>query len=123
MAAGTCATFLDLLPAMLVATIMMKLNPLVVLLWYVVLITMDFMLSGVGLLLEAIFPASALDAVKSMLQLVLKFVVILFIVVAIVVGVVLGSLELGLMINLVMNLVIGAVTFMIYPAMLHEGIS
>lgn len=123
MAAGTCATVLDLLPAMLVATIMMKLNLAVVLLWYVVLITMDFMLSGVGLLLEAIFPASALDVVKSMLQLVLKFVVIIFIVVAIVIGVVIGSLELGLMIHLVMNIVIGAVTFMIYPAMLHEGIS
>ena len=123
MVAGTCATCLDLLPAMLVATIMMGLNLGVVLLWYVVLITMDFMLSGVGLLLEALFPASALDTVKSMLQLILKFVVIIFIVVAIVIGVVIGSLELGLVINLVMNLVIGAVTFMIYPAMLHEGIS
>lgn len=123
MVAGTCATCLDLLPAMLVATIMMGLNLGVVMLWYVVLITMDFMLSGVGLLLEALFPASALDTVKSMLQLILKFVVIIFIVVAIVIGVVIGSLELGLVINLVMNLVIGAVTFMIYPAMLHEGIS
>lgn len=123
MAAGTCATILDLFPAMLTATIMMKLNPVVVLLWYFVLITMDFMLSGVGLLLEAIFPASALDVVKSMIQMVLKFVVIIFIVGAIVIGVVIGSLELGLIINLIMNIVIGIVTFMIYPAMLHEGIS
>ena len=72
---------------------------------------------------DQLYPASALDTVKSMLQLILKFVVIIFIVVAIVIGVVIGSLELGLVINLVMNLVIGAVTFMIYPAMLHEGIS
>ncbi len=123
MAAGTCATTLDLLPAMLAATIMMKLNPGVVLLWYVVLITMDFMLSGVGLLLEAIFPASALNVVKSMLQMVLKFAIILFIVVAILIGLAMGSLELGLVINLVMNIVMGVATFLIYPNMLHEGIS
>lgn len=123
MAAGTCATILDLLPAMLVATIMMELNPAVVLLWYVVLITMDFMLSGVGLLLEALFPASALNVVKSMLQMVLKFVVIIFIVVAIVIGVVLGSVELGLVLNLIMNIIIGIVTFVIYPSMLHDGIA
>ena len=123
MAAGTCATILDLLPAVLVATIMMKLNPVIVLLWYVVLITMDFMLSGVGLFLEAIFPASALDVVKSMLQMVLKFVIILFIVVAILIGLAMGSLEIGLVINLIMNIVIGAATFLIYPNMLHEGIS
>jgi hypothetical protein len=123
MAAGTCATILDLLPAVLVATIMMKLNPVIVLLWYVVLITMDFMLSGVGLLLEAIFPASALDVVKSMLQMVLKFAIILFIVVAILIGLAMGSLELGLVINLVMNIIMGVATFLIYPNMLHEGIS
>lgn len=123
MAAGSCATILDLLPAMVVATIMMELNPAVVLLWYVVLITMDFMLSGVGMLLEAIFPASAMNIVKSMLQVILKFVVIIFIAVAIVAGVVLGSIELGLVLNLIMNIIIGIVTFMIYPSMLHEGIA
>lgn len=123
MAAGTCATCLDLLPGMVAATIMMELNPAVVLLWYMVLITMDFMLSGVGMLLEALFPASAMNVVKSMLQMILKFVAIIFIVVAIVIGVVLGSVELGLVLNLIMNIIIGIATFVIYPSMLHDGIA
>lgn len=122
MAAGTCATTLDLLPAMVVATILLELNPAVVLLWYVALISMDFMLSGVGLILEALFPASALEVVKSMLQMVLKFAIIIFIVVSIVIGVVLGSVELGLVLNLIMNIVIGTLAFIIYPSMLHDGI-
>jgi hypothetical protein len=47
----------------------------------------------------------------------------IFIVVAILIGLAMGSLELGLVINLVMNIIIGVVTFIIYPTMLHEGIS
>lgn len=123
MLAGTCATALDLLPGFVVSLIMLEMNPLVMLLWYVVLITMDFMLSGVGMVLEALFPASAMDTVKASLQLILKFVVIIFIVAAIVIGTVFGSFELGLVFNLVLNLVVGAVAFLIYPSMLHDGIS
>ena len=123
MLAGTCATALDLLPGFVVALVMLEANPLVMLLWYVVLITMDFMLSGVGMVLEALFPASAMDTVKASLQLILKFVVIIFIVAAIVIGAAFGSFELGLVFNLVLNLVVGAVAFLIYPSMLHEGIA
>lgn len=123
MLAGTCATALDLLPGFVVAVVMLDVSPLILLLWYAVLITMDFMLSGVGMVLEALFPASAMDMVKSSLQLMLKFVVIIFIVAAIAIGAVLGGFELGLVCNLVLNIIIGAVTFVIYPSMLHEGIS
>uniref|UniRef100_UPI004055AC60 putative ABC exporter domain-containing protein n=1 Tax=Agathobacter sp. TaxID=2021311 RepID=UPI004055AC60 len=123
MLAGTYATVMDLLPGLMVSMVVMGLNMATVLLWLAVLVTMDFMLSGVGMVLEALFPASAMDVVKSAIQLVLKFVVILFIVIAIAVGVAISELELGLMINLVMNIVVGAVAFFIYPSMLHGGIA
>lgn len=123
MLAGSCATAADLLPGMITAMIMMKLSPMLILLWYAVLITMDFMLSGVGMMLEALFPASAMDMVKSSLQLVLKFIVIIFIVAVIVIGVVLDSFELGLVFHLILNLILGGISFVIYPSMLHEGIS
>ena len=93
------------------------------LLWFAVLVTMDFMLSGVGLLLEALFPASAMEMVKATIQMMLKFVVIIFIVVAIVIGVMLGGFEMGLIMTLVLNVVLGSVSFIIYPSMLHGGIA
>ncbi len=123
MMAGTYATILDLLPGVLFAMVVMELDIATVLLWFSVFVTMDFMLSGVGMVLEALFPASAMDMVKSAIQLVLKFVVILFIVAAIIIGVAISGLELGLIINLGMNIIVGAVAFLIYPSMLHDGIA
>lgn len=123
MLAGTYATFMDLLPGMLLFAVICKNNPLEMVLWMAVFITMDFMLSGVGMILEALFPADAMNQVKASLQLMLKFFMILFIVIAIVVGVVINGIVLGLVFNLIMNLILGAVSFMIYPSMLHDGIS
>lgn len=123
MLAGTYATAMDLLPGMILAMLIMEANPVAMALWFVVLITMDFMLSGVGLLLEALFPASAMEMVKASIQMLLKFAVIIFIVIAIVIGVVIDSFELGLILTLIMNIAVGGVTFIIYPSMLHDGIA
>jgi len=122
MLSGTYATAIDLIPGLIVSMIIMKLNPLVLLLWFVTMLTMDFMLSGLGMLLEALFPATAMEMVKASIQLILKFAVIIVIVLAIVIGAVLGGIELGLFINLIVNLLIGAAAFVIYPSMLHRGI-
>ncbi len=123
MLAGTYATFADLLPGMILFTVVCGTNPLEMVLWMMVLVTMDFMLSGVGMILEALFPADAMNTVKASLQLMLKFFVILFIVIAIVIGVVINGIVLGLIINLIMNIIFGAVAFIIYPSMLHDGIA
>ena len=123
MLAGTYATFMDLLPGMIIFIIMCGTNPLHMLLWMAVLVTMDFMLSGVGMVLEALFPADAMNTVKASLQLMLKFFVILFIVIAVAVGVLLDGIVLGLIITMFMNIVLGAVAFLIYPSMLHSGIA
>lgn len=123
MMAGSYASAMDLLPGMIISMLVMELNPVTMLLWFAVLVTMDFMLSGVGLLLEALFPASAMEMVKASIQMMLKFVVIIFIVVAIVIGVMLGGFEMGLIMTLVLNVVLGGVSFIIYPSMLHGGIA
>ena len=84
-------------------------------------LSMDFMLSTVGMMLEVLFPATALDIVKSMLQLVLKFIMIAVIVIILAVGALLISLEIGLLLEILFNLILGAVLFIIYPSLLHEG--
>ena len=123
MMAGTYASAIDLLPGLLVGMVLTGENPLIMLLWYITLLTMDFMLSAVGLMLEALFPATAMDMVKSMIQFVLKFMMILVIVIFFVVGMIFGGVVGGLVINLIANLLISAAVFVIYPSILHRGIS
>jgi hypothetical protein len=123
MAAGSYATFMDLLPGMVIACLLLDVNPMALLLWMAVLVTMDFMLSGVGLVLEALFPANSMNQVKAAIQMLLKFFMIFVIVIAVMIGVVIQGITLGLIITLVMNIILGGVAFIIYPAMLHDGIA
>ena len=123
MAAGSYATFMDLLPGMVIACLLLDVHISQLLLWMVVLVTLDFMLSGVGLLLEALFPANAMSQVKAAIQMLLKFFLIFVIVIAVMIGVVIQGITLGLIITLVMNIILGGVAFIIYPAMLHDGMA
>lgn len=121
MGAGTAACALDVLPAFVAGVILVPEKPWVVLLWFVMVVSMDFMLSTVGMMLEVLFPATALDIVKSMLQLVLKFIMIAVIVVILAVGAFMISFEAGLLLEITFNLILGIVLFIIYPSLLHEG--
>lgn len=121
MGAGTVSCALDVLPALVIGAVLTPEKPWVVFLWFVMIVSMDFMLSTVGMMLEVLFPATALDIVKSMLQLVLKFIMIAVIVIILAVGVLLLSLEIGLLLEILFNLILGTVLFIIYPSLLHEG--
>lgn len=122
MAAGSVSCALDLLPAFLVGVIFMPEKPLAVVLWYGMIVTMDFMLSTVGMMLEVIFPSAALDMVKSMIQLVCKFAMIGIIVVIITAGALVWNLSAGLFLEILFNLILGGTLFVIYPAILHDGV-
>lgn len=121
MGAGTVSCALDVLPALVIGAVLTPEKPWVVFLWFVMIVSMDFMLSTVGMMLEVLFPATALDIVKSMLQLVLKFIMIAVIVIILAVGALLLSLEIGLLLEILFNLILGTVLFIIYPSLLHEG--
>ena len=123
MLASTYATAMDLLPGLIAAMLILEMNLLTVLLWLVTLVTMDFMLSTVGMVLEALFPASAMEVVKASIQLLLKFMMIIVIAAAIAIGTFIGGFEIGLVVSFSLNIVIGALCFLIYPAMLHDGIA
>jgi hypothetical protein len=123
MLAGTCGCTLDLLPGLVVAEILIKENPLMMLLWLATFVVVDFMLSAVGVLLEAICPASALDMVKSLIQMFLRMGMILVLMVFIGVGFLIGGQIAALILTMVASLGLGAVAFIIYPSFLHEGMS
>ena len=121
MAAGSCSCALDLLPALVIGNLISKDSVANTALWMLCIVTMDFMLSAVGVLLEVLIPTSALDTVKSMIQMVLKFFMIMVEIVLFVVGATGFGFVGGLLVATLGNSVIGAIIFLIYPSVLHEG--
>ena len=120
--AGSVGCVLDLLPGIVVATVILRGNPLMALLWLATLVSMDFMFSCFGLLLQAILPSSAMDVVKSMLQMMLRAFIIVVIVIAFAIGTVLQGLALGAVFCMFTSLAVGTICFIVYPSLLHRGI-
>ena len=119
--AGSVDCVLDLLPGIVVATVILRGNPLMALLWLATLVSMDFMFSCFGLLLQAILPSSAMDVVKSMLQMMLRAFIIVVIVIAFAIGTVLQGLALGAVFCMFTSLAVGTICFIVYPSLLHRG--
>lgn len=120
--AGSVDCVLDLLPGIVVATVILRGNPLMALLWLATLVSMDFMFSCFGLLLQAILPSSAMDVVKSMLQMMLRAFIIVVIAIAFAIGTVLQGLALGAVFCMLTSLAVGTICFIVYPSLLHRGI-
>ena len=120
--AGSVDCVLDLLPGIVVATVILRGNPLIALLWLATLVSMDFMFSCFGLLLQAILPSGAMDVVKSMLQMMLRAFIIVVIVIAFAIGTVLQGLALGAVFCMFTSLAVGTICFIVYPSLLHRGI-
>lgn len=122
MLAGTCSCAMDLLPGLVIGAILIGANPLVVLLWFAALVVVDFMLSAVGLVLEAVFPSSALDLVKSVLQMLFRFGMILVLTGFMAGGYVLGGEVAALLLTALASAMLGGICFIIYPSLLHRGL-
>lgn len=120
--AGSVDCVLDLLPGIVVAMVILRGNPLMALLWLATLVSMDFMFSCFGLLLQAILPSNAMDVVKSMLQMMLRAFIIVVIVIAFAIGTVLQGLALGAVFCMFTSLAVGTICFIVYPSLLHRGI-
>lgn len=121
MMAGTYNCAIDLLPAVVTAAVVFKENILIVLLWFLTLLLVDFMLSAAGLLLECIFPEGALDMVKAVFEMFLRFFLILFVVLPMAVGYFLGGQAAALLLMDVVAVVLGGISFVFYPSFLHGG--
>lgn len=121
MLAGSYGCAIDLLPGLIVGAVMIGESLPVMFLWFLTLVVVDFMLSAVGVMLEAIFPASALDVAKSIIQMLLRFFMILVLTVFMVVGYFAGGVLAALILTMAGSAVIGGIIFIIYPSMLHSG--
>lgn len=66
--AGTVSCLLDLLPAMILSAIFMKVSPLSVVLWTLFIVSIDFYSSSVGTFIELSLRFTAAKIVKTMIQ-------------------------------------------------------
>lgn len=121
MLAGTYSCAVDLFFGVLVSGIIMGEKPLILFLWYITLCFLDFMFSAAGLLLEAAFHSSALDTVKAMIQIFLRFFLILFVVLPMAGGYFLGGWTAALVLTDLAAVLLGGTASVIYPALLHRG--
>lgn len=123
MLAGSVGCAIDFAPAIAAGIFLAREHVLVMLLWLLAFVVVDFMLSAVGAFLEAVFPASAMDVAKSVLRMMLHFFMILVLTVFMAVGFLISGITLALFITIVGSAVIGGLFFLIYPSILHQGVA
>ena len=119
--AGTSLCAMDLLPALVVSALLLHEKPGIMLLWYLTYLVADFMFSEVGLLLEALVPASAMDTVKSMIQILLRCIILVIVAVFLAIGYFFGGIAGALVFTCAASAGIGGAISLIYPWMLHQG--
>ena len=119
--AGTSLCAMDLLPALVVSALLLHEKPGIMLLWYLTYLVADFMFSEVGLLLEALVPASAMDMVKSMIQILLRCIILVIVAVFLAIGYFFGGIAGALVFTCAASAGIGGAISLIYPWMLHQG--
>ena len=90
-------------------------------LWYLTYLVADFMFSEVGLLLEALVPASAMDTVKSMIQILLRCIILVNCCRFSGNWIFFGGIAGALVFTCAASAGIGGAISLIYPWMLHQG--
>ncbi|MGN0318171.1 MAG: putative ABC exporter domain-containing protein [Lachnospira sp.] len=119
--AGTVECVMDLVPIMIISLIVCRVNPLTWVLWFGFLILLDFMLSNVSVMINGIIPSGGLGQLKGMIQLSVIFIIFAIIIVLFAVGTFASGLTLGVILNILLCIVFGAISFIVYPSILHKG--
>lgn len=121
MLAGTVACALDMLPALVFSAVLLKADVVLVLLWFITLILMDFALSAMSVMFDALIPAQGMDQIKAGISMMLRFTLagILFAIIGLA-GTFL-SMTIGLVLAMVFCIICGLVGFFIYPMKMEIG--
>lgn len=114
-------SFMDLLPGIVVGTILIKDNPINALMWIIFLVSLDFIAASVSLFVEMFLPVSLNDMIKAMFQLMLKLPALLPCLLGIVIGGMLNNINLGIWIGALGNIVFGIIITLASAGFLHGG--
>ena len=121
--AGARELALALLPGLLASAIFAGESPVIFILWFLTILALDFMLSTVRFMINALVPVKGMDVVKSMIQIMIKMFVIFILVIVFAVGFLIASWIGALVANIIVSVIVGGLLFAIYPSMLHRGIN
>ena len=118
---GTVNCLLDLLPALLATGLILSVNPLVLLGWLAVIVTVDWYATNVSAFIDLSLPTSLDKTIKTVIAIMFVYFGLLPDVALIVLGLALGALPLFAMLAAAVNLVIGTVVFAFTPLFIERG--
>lgn len=116
---GTVGCLLDLFLPMLLGAVIMGMNPLKVLIWLPVILSVDFFATTVGVFMDLSIPASIGATVKTLMQVLFIYFGILPDVGILVVGFLTGYLGLAVLGAVIFNLALGGLFFGLSPLFLE----
>lgn len=114
-------SFMDLLPGLIVGAILIKENPINMLMWLVFLVSLYFIAASIGLLMEMLIPVSLNEMIKAMFVLMLKLPALLPSILGIVMGALFNQINMGIWIASLGNLMFGVLITVASASFLHEG--
>ena len=120
-AAGVVNSALDLLPAFLVSALLLRENPLYVLLWYLLVISLGAYSDGVGMFIDLSLSTGLSQIVKSLVQILFIYFGLTPAAVLIVLGFAFGKLPLFALLTVLLNLLITALSLALSPLFVERG--
>lgn len=118
---GSASCALDLLPAMLIASLILGTNPLEALAWLLFIVTLDFYSTAVATFIDLSIPTATAKQIRSVIQVMFIYFGLLPDVAILIVGGILSALPIAAVIAAVVNVGIGAVFFALSPLFLANG--
>lgn len=119
--AGIVGTGLDLIPGYVIGCIILRGDVLESILFFVLILSMEFLLSSSAVLIEMVIPSSLHDMIKGILAMILKVIVAMPFIMILAITAHLIILNSGLLIASVLNLVMGCFFLFLSSLTLHRG--
>ncbi|MBQ9773632.1 MAG: putative ABC exporter domain-containing protein [Clostridia bacterium] len=121
MLGGTVNCLLDLLPAMLAATLLLGANPLVALGWTLFIVSMDFYSTNVGVFIDLSLPTATSRNLRSLIQILFLYFGLIPNAILLIVGWMLSLFPLFALVSAAFNVGIGAIFFALSPMFVEFG--
>ena len=118
---GRLDTALDTLPALLVSALILRANPLDLLLYYLLLLAIDFYSGNVILFIEISLPSALSLNAKQMVSILFLYFGLVPIGAMLIVGLVFDLLKLFLILASAFAFLVGIIFFLISPTILNRG--
>lgn len=120
-AAGVLNSALDLLPALLVAAVVLRANPLTALVWFFVIVSLGAYSDSIGMFIDLSLSTGLSQTVKSIVQIMFIYFGLAPAAVLIILGFALDQLMLFALLTVVLNLLITALSLAISPLFVENG--